>query len=74
VKARAARSIARYAILQRVLIILLAIDRVVYVLEDGAREAADSMAWFTLLALFYIETSAQPRATYARRGGHTVSR
>jgi hypothetical protein len=62
VKARAARSITRSAVLQRALIVLLAIDCAVYVVEGGAREAADSLAWFTLLVLFYIETSARPRA------------
>ena len=56
---------SRYGVLQRALIVLLAINSVVYVLEGAAREAADSMAWFTLLALFYIETSAQPRARHA---------
>lgn len=64
-KARAARSIPRSAILQRALIVLLAIDCAVYAAEGGARESADSMAWLTLLVLFYIETSARPRARHA---------
>jgi hypothetical protein len=65
VKAGAARGITRSAVLQRALIVLLAIDCAVYALEGGAREAADSLAWFTLLVLFYTETSARPRARHA---------
>ncbi|HWI15879.1 MAG TPA: hypothetical protein VNT02_16555 [Burkholderiales bacterium] len=52
-------------LLQRALVVLLAVNCVIYVLEGAAREAADSMAWFTLLALFYLETSAQPRTRHA---------
>jgi len=55
----------RYAAGERALIVLLAVNCVVYVVQGAAREAADSMAWFTLLALFYIETSAQSRARHA---------
>ena len=55
----------RYALAQRALIVALAINCAAYVVEGAAREAADSMAWLTLLALFYIETSAQPRVRHA---------
>lgn len=55
----------RYVLLQRALVVLLAVNCVIYVLKGAAREAADSMAWFTLLALFHLETSAQPRTRHA---------
>lgn len=47
-----------YAALQRALVVLLAVNCVLYALHGMAREAADSIAWLTLLVLFYSETPA----------------
>lgn len=57
--------VERYALVQRALVALLAVNCVIYVVQGAAREAADSMAWFTLLALFYLESSAPPPTRHA---------
>jgi hypothetical protein len=54
-----------YAALQRALIMLLAANCAFYALHGAAREAADSIAWFALLVLFYSESAAQPRSRRA---------
>lgn len=52
--------------LQRVLIALLAVNCLVYSLERPWREAADALAWFALLVLFYLEASSrEPRPAWA---------
>lgn len=63
-----------FAVLQRALILLLAVNCALYLLRGTGREAADAIAWFTLLVLFYGETSAQGAGRRARAAGLRYAR
>lgn len=56
----------RHIALQRALLVLLAINCAVYLLQGATHEAAESIAWFALLVLFCMEASARPRSAAAR--------
>lgn len=63
-----------FAVLQRALILLLAVNCALYLVRGTGREAADAIAWFTLLVLFYGETSAQGAARRATAAGLRYAR
>ena len=65
VTASAASRRGAYGNFKRAVLVLLALDTALYVWRGTPGEAVDTLAWFTLLVLFYWETQAGARTMHA---------